>query len=140
MEQTVSSPEVMSAQTFGQLVRDGYSETVACVRRRRLATRYYLDAVTKININMQKVETACSSSNMLAVFLLAHHQLIDEAQPSAENRTRPRQGPLKSLRLLNLYGGPIESDPIHMRGLEQLIELNGGLRSLTLPGLLPQMS
>lgn len=136
MQKVVSASEVLYGQIFCQTLRDECSDTKISPTRKRLAQLYHSKTVSKINKNLQILDAACSDSNILAIFSLAYHQFIAEhpTEPTSDEK-HPTQGPLTSLRLLNLYGGKIEPVAVHLEGFTRIVALRGGLEAVTLPGL-----
>ncbi|ETN37010.1 uncharacterized protein HMPREF1541_07998 [Cyphellophora europaea CBS 101466] len=89
---------------------------------------------------MANPKTACSDDNILAVLSLANHRLLDDVNPLQGPPSTVAQGPFKSMRLLNLYGGPIDFDEAHDAGVAKMTEVRGGLHALRLPGIAEMMS
>jgi hypothetical protein len=132
----MSDPGCLAAYLFAQLMRNKYNPYFHPNAQQQLL-RAHAETVTHVNKALSNPSTACSDLTILTVFNLAYHYLaVDaEARPAYTTRRAPQQGPLRSLRLLNLYGGPIEAASMHREGLLRMIELRGGLETVTLPGL-----
>ncbi|EXJ62208.1 hypothetical protein A1O7_02641 [Cladophialophora yegresii CBS 114405] len=132
----MSEPGCLYAYFFAQLMRNKYSRHFHSKAQHQLL-RAHAETVSYVNKALSDPSTACSDLTILTVFNLAYHYLAmsPEARPVYATRRRPEQGPLRSLRLLNLYGGPIEAASMHREGLFKMIELRGGLEKITIPGL-----
>ena len=86
---------------------------------------------------MASIENACSEGTVLAVLALALHSpkvRMTESWFDVAGR-RPKQGPLEYVRLINLYGGAIDTVTMHIEALSRLITFRGGLHALTMPGI-----
>lgn len=93
--------------------------------------------VRDISIAIRDPAEACKDVNIFAVSALAHK---GRSRKSGVNLgRRPNQGPLKTLQRLDSYGLTI-TDPIHVAGLEKIIELKGGLEKIEMPGLAAMIS
>lgn len=80
--------------------------------------------------------TSCADENILSVYALAYHG-VTRPQTSTEV---PNQGPLKTLQLLHVYGGRLETVDVHLRGLAKMLALRGGVGKIGLPGLAQAIS
>ncbi|KIW70546.1 hypothetical protein, variant [Phialophora macrospora] len=132
----MSDPGCLSAYLFAQLMRNKYNLHFHPKAQHQLL-RAHAETVTHVNRALSNPSTACNDVTILTVFTLAYHYLTMDAEvrPAYVTRRAPQQGPLRSLRLLNLYGGPIEAVSMHREGLFKMIELRGGLDKIILPGL-----
>ena len=74
---------------------------------------------------------SCSDINIFSVQILAFHS----AMRTDVAGSMPSQGPLDSLRGLNIYAARLDSVAIHFEGLRRMIEIRGGLANILLPGL-----
>jgi hypothetical protein len=124
-----------------QIVRDAVRNKAAR-RAETGSTDYqllacYHKAVQHANVCLADKQSQCSDFTILLVMFLAHH---GKAHPRDDLAQKATQGPLKSLQLLDLYGGLIDPEPTHEKGLRRMIELRGGLHTLTLPGLARMLS
>ena len=92
--------------------------------------------VQEINQKIQQTSTACDDDNIIAVLALAFHGSvrIDDSSNS------PSQGPLKALQVLDIYGGALDTVPVHEEGLARMLAIRGGLANLAMPGLATQIS
>lgn len=140
MEKIIQSSAVFYSHAFGQMIREAASDPWTSAKLRHVALTFHQKAVKIIKDNMSEPSTACSDDNILAVFALTHHQ-IPAATTTGHKTSRhgPKQGPLRSLRLLDFYGGPIKVAKVHQEGLGRMVELRGGVPNLELPGLKQQM-
>lgn len=133
----MSEPGCLYAYMFGQLIRNKHNHRLPLKSQHQLLCAH-AETVTYVNQALSDHKIACSDSTILAVFALAYHSITIEEKPPKGSTAifrAPEQGPLKSLRLLNLYGGPIETVSMHREGLLKLIQLRGGIEKITLPGL-----
>ena len=96
----------------------------------------HMKTVQDINRRFADPETSCDDDNILAVFTLAYHGPVQTGAPVIS----PSQGPLKDLQLLNIYGGGIESVPMHIEGLTKMVSLRGGASNVRIPGLPERIS
>lgn len=140
MEAVVSAEAVFQGSILSQLVRDIHanaSRSRGQLNRLALAQR---NAVVKlVNAHLQNPQVACTNDTIFAVVTLAFNSTTCRTLVSGAH-SRPNQGPLKELRCLDLYGGPIEQVSVHQQGLKTLIELRGGLSNIDIPGLPEMMS
>jgi hypothetical protein len=88
--------------------------------------------VRDLNIAIQDPVEACKDINIFAVAALAKNETAQRVEEIPLET--PKQGPLKSLQLLNVLALS-KVDPIHYEGLSNLIELKGGLEKIEIPGL-----
>lgn len=140
MEKIIQSGAVFYAHAYGQMIREAAADPVSSAKIRHVALTFHSKAVKIIKDNMSEPSAACSDENILAVFALAQNQL--NTTPTPRRKTlghAPKQGPLRSLRLLDLYGGPIRAAKMHQEGLSRMVELRGGVQNLALAGLKQQM-
>jgi hypothetical protein len=129
----MSEPGVLSAFVFAQLSRNVHEHGLAPNLRRQLVWTHAA-VVETVNKALSSAATACTDTTLLTVFSLAYHGSTSSAVKARKPARAPQQGPLKSLRLLHLYGGPIEAVSMHREALLKMIEMRGGLRKMTLPG------
>lgn len=141
MQSIVQSGAVFYAHAFSQMIREVASDAFTSARLKHVALTFHANAVNIIKDNMSQPSTACSDENILAVFALAQHQMIGNNHQLEHKPLQhgPKQGPLRSLRLLDLYGGPIRSASMHQEGLARMLAVRGGIQELELPGLKQQM-
>lgn len=140
MEKIIQSGAVFYSHAFGQMMREAASDPVSSAKIRHVALTFHQKAVKIIKDNMSQPSTACNDENILAVFALSQHQIsTNHAAAYKTPRNAPKQGPLRSLRLLDLYGGPIRAAKMHQEGLSRMVELRGGVQNLELAGLKEQM-
>ncbi|KIW34726.1 uncharacterized protein PV07_01484 [Cladophialophora immunda] len=130
----MSDSGVLYAYTFSQLMRNKHRHCLDRKAERQLL-HSYSETITYVNTALSNYSTACNDSTLLAVFTLAYHSMTLDSRPQPNRPRSPAQGPLNSLRLLNLYGGPLEAASMHREGLLKMIELRGGIEKFTLPGL-----
>lgn len=137
MDRIISVELIFQAYMFSQAIRNLQLNSRS-VRLRGLVSELHSQVVRTINSSMLDEKAACSDDTILAVCNLACHNFISSSVV-LDTRARPEQGPLESLRLLDLYGGPIESVEVHLDGMLKMVELRGGLKALGLPGLGPSI-
>ncbi|KIY02124.1 uncharacterized protein Z520_02262 [Fonsecaea multimorphosa CBS 102226] len=130
----MSDSGLLYAYMFSQLMRNKQKQHLGRKAERQLI-HAYSETITYVNRALTNHSTACSDSTLLAVFTLAYHSMTLDSRPQPNRPRGPTQGPLNSLRLLNLYGGPLEAASMHREGLLKIIELRGGIEKYTLPGL-----
>jgi hypothetical protein len=137
MQQLSSDPGLLHGFLFSQLVRNKAADRYTTGKTEYHMLACYAQAVKYINSRMGHTQTACDDLNILAVSLLAYSGKVN---PRNEPGAGPTQGPLKSLQLLDFYGGIIDSDSTHERGLTRMIELRGGIDHVEVPGLAQMLS
>ncbi|KIW81531.1 hypothetical protein Z517_04557 [Fonsecaea pedrosoi CBS 271.37] len=130
----MSDAGILYAYMFSQLMRNKHKHRLDRIAEHQLL-HAYSETVTYVNTALSNRGTACNDRTLLAVFTLAYHSMTLDSQPPQDPPRGPAQGPLNSLRLLNLYGGPLGAVSIHREGLLKMIELRGGIGKFTLPGL-----
>ena len=89
------------------------------------------EAVHAINDKLSQAATACDDESVRIVFSLTWHGASKHDPPS---RT-PRQSPLANLQSLKMFMGIIACDPVHAQGLDNMLEVRGGLDKVAMPGL-----
>lgn len=89
------------------------------------------EAVHAINEKLLQSLTACDDESIRIVFSLTWHGAIKEEPPPMS----PTQAPMADLQSLRLFLGMIACDPIHARGLDNMLALRGGLDNVEMPGL-----
>ena len=138
MQQIVSDVGLFHGFVFSQLVRNKASEREITQKSEYQMLACYSQAVKYVNSRLGNPETECDDSTILAVLLLAYSGKVN---PTEDLGAGPTQGPLKSLQLLDLYGGPIDTEPTHELGLARMLELRGGIaRKQMIPGLAQMLS
>ncbi|OKL64617.1 hypothetical protein UA08_00307 [Talaromyces atroroseus] len=90
------------------------------------------EMVRNLSVAIEDPIEACKDMNIFAVVALAKAGKSQKVEDLPLKM--PKQGPLKSLQLLN-WLALSETDPIHFDGLSKLIELKGGLEKIEIPGL-----
>ncbi|KAK9250380.1 hypothetical protein V1507DRAFT_36440 [Lipomyces tetrasporus] len=90
------------------------------------------EMVRSLSIAIKDPVEACKDINIFAIVALAKAGKFQKVEEMPLKT--PKQGPLKSLQLLN-WLALSEIDPIHFDGLSKLIELKGGLEKIEIPGL-----
>ncbi|KAL2219719.1 hypothetical protein M432DRAFT_655235 [Thermoascus aurantiacus ATCC 26904] len=91
-----------------------------------------VEAISLINQAIQDPARALTDAVILSVLSLATNR-VDNSVFGKESRT-PFQPPLRNLQWLDVYG-KLSPNPVHMKGLAQLVMLRGGLEKIELPGL-----
>jgi hypothetical protein len=140
MRTITASPTAFISRLFVQNVRDAELGGPDGARARRIAAVYYSKALVAINEDLRDADTVCSDSTLLSVLALAYYQPRNYSERSVTHPARPKQGPMDSLRLLNIHRGPIGKVSVHAEALGRLVAMRGGLHDLTLPGLGSMMS
>jgi hypothetical protein len=97
----------------------------------------YSQIVKALSERMQDANTACSDVNILCVLGLTTYGSQELKQ---HGRTRwPSQGPLTSLNALDILGRlPLVQE--HIKGLELLVMLRGGIKNIKTVGIAPLVS
>jgi hypothetical protein len=137
MEQIVRDAGLLHGFLYAQLVRNKAARRAETGSTDYQILACYHKAVQHANVCLADKQSQCSDFTILLVMFLAHH---GKAHPRDDLAQKATQGPLKSLQLLDLYGGLIDPEPTHEKGLRRMIELRGGLHTLTLPGLARMLS
>jgi hypothetical protein len=138
MRRIVSESLFANIFVFTQLVRELAIKAQSSPEQERARFRCLAEAIQIVNHRLRDHDTAIDDDTILAVLALSFHdpKLDEQKAPLGSIQfQKPSQGPLKSLRMLQLYGGPIKHASMHLRGLVKMIELRGGLSSLHMPGL-----
>lgn len=128
---------------MGQLFRNKATKLRFSAREDQAIFRCYSEIVKSVNDRLCSPDTACDDINIMAVLALAFHSMTPDGKAekwSAKEVPTPTQGPLKSLRHIQLYGGPICHAPVHREALVKMVETRGGLYSLAWPGLAQNVS
>jgi hypothetical protein len=94
------------------------------------------EIVRKLRVAIEDPVDAGKDMNILAIVALA--KTVPYQKVELPPKT-PKQGPLKSLQLLDSFSLS-NLDPVHVDGLRKLIELKGGLEQIETPGLAPVIS
>lgn len=89
------------------------------------------EAVHAINHKLAQAATAIDDDSIRIVFSLMWHGAIQDGPPPRS----PRQAPMADLQALRLFMGAISPDPIHAQGLDNMLAMRGGLKSVEMPGL-----
>lgn len=93
--------------------------------------------IKSLNERMRNEASACSDSNILCVLGLTTYGTLRIKEPG---RARwPCQGPLTSLNGLDTLGR-LPSVQEHIRGLESLVKMRGGINKIKTPGIAPMLS
>lgn len=95
---------------------------------------YYHIAVREINHNLNELELAIPEDIIQSVCCLSFHEDIRRNTPSKT----PRQGPFRTLQLLDLYGGTVSPSGLHSRATLMMVCAIGGPGQLKFSGL-PQL-
>ena len=137
MQQLVSDPGLLHGFIFAQLVRNKATDRPVSDKAGYQMLAAYQQTVNYINSRLGNPLTECDDATIMAVLLLAYSGTV---HPTDDIGTGPTQGPLKSLQLLDLYGGPIDPEQTHERGLGKMVELRGGVYPIQMPGLKQMLS
>lgn len=98
----------------------------------------YGEIIKSLNERMRgKADTACSDASILCVLGVTTYGTL-LAKPLERTRW-PSQGPLMNLNALDTLGR-LPSVLEHLRGLDLLIGLRGGIHSIKTPGIAPMVS
>lgn len=135
----VSETGLFYTYLFSQLTRNTCTQILPS-RAQRQIVQCHSETVSYVNTQLADPATACNDDNIHAVLALANHYLPEDTSPARVGVQGPAQGPLNSLRLLNLYGGPIQPVSMHWQGLLHMIKLRGGIEKIKLSGLAGQIS
>jgi hypothetical protein len=128
MIRAVASEESFQSLMYAQLTwEEGWSKSP---RVWHLANEWYMMSVNTINENMKNPAKALSESNIGAVWVLSIHRLEKPEDEVKRGILRPTQGPLNSLHMVDVYGGPIRPSKTHRVGFLKMLELRGGVRAL----------
>lgn len=129
---STSNPYVLHMFMTGALVNS--HGTLRAAPSSRIALymfRTRASIIRHMSIAMKDPIEACKDINIFAVVALAKTGTFHGV---GEPLKTPKQGPLRSLQLLDLLALS-EIDPIHFDGLSKLIGLKGGLENIEMPGL-----
>ena len=94
------------------------------------------EAVKGLTRDLSDPAIFCTDEIILAVLCLAVNGV---KQYTTEPARVPSQGPLKSLRMLDIYG-ILDVVPIHAEGLARLVAVRGGLQNIKMLGLAEAIS
>ena len=143
MQTIVSDSCLLHCFAMGQLFRNRLTKLHFSAREDQAIFCCYSEIVKSVNNRLCFQDTACDDINIMAVLTLAFHSMTPDGKvekPSAMEFPTPSQGPLKSLRHIQLYGGPICHAPVHREALVKMVETRGGLHHLAWPGLAQNVS
>ncbi|RVX74522.1 hypothetical protein B0A52_01648 [Exophiala mesophila] len=146
-ETIIADPGLLHASLYAALIRNKVTKHLLIDREELKIAVCQSESVQAINSRLSdpKPGVACGDLNIQSVFNLAFNSLRSQdsgsdSSSSQSQFTRPAQGPLGSLKMIDLYGGRIETMPVHCHGLNRMISVRGGLHKLELPGLGSQIS
>lgn len=127
---------------YSQFVRDSHSCPSVTPRQRRLALEYHVRTLEITKRHVSDANEACSDGTITTTFTLALKEQVGDARFNTTGRsTGPSQGPLRSLRMLDIYGGwRTAADTPHISGLLRMTELRGGVENLESLGIGHQIS
>ena len=91
----------------------------------------YHIAVQEINRKLIGPELTVTDEAIQSVCCLAFHGDVIGKTPYKS----PRQGPFRTLQLLDLYGGTVSPSALHTQGLRMMVGAKGGLDRLRFDGL-----
>ena len=137
MQQVVENHGLLHAFIFAQLVRNQATQQHLTKHAEYYMLACHDQAVRFVNSRLLDADTQCDDTNILAVLALAYSGKVNSRK---EVGTGPSQGPLKSLQLLDLYGGTIDAVPAHELGIAKMVQLRGGPKSIRLSGLAQMLS
>lgn len=145
-ETIIADHGLLHASLYAAFIRNKITKHLLIDREELKIAICQSESVQSINSRLSDPDpnVACGDLNIQSVFNLAFNYLGE--QDSSSNYSsqsqfdRPAQGPLGSLRMIDLYGGRIETMPVHCHGLNRMISVRGGLHKLELPGLGSQIS
>ena len=133
LEKCLSKRGLFHAFLFCQLARNRVTKA-QCESPELLYCR--LETVREVNEKFACPSSACDDDNILAVAALAFNGSVVPSTPLPS----PCQGPLKALLILDIYGGVLDTAPVHLEGLAKMVSIRGGLANFQLPGLAQQIS
>jgi hypothetical protein len=96
-----------------------------------------LEAIKGVNEAIQNPSRGSSDEVIMSVIGLVNNR--GDELTWDENLRSPFQSPLRDLQWLDIYGR-LRPNPVHLRGLAQLITLREGLEKIEFPGLAPIIS
>ena len=96
----------------------------------------HTEAVRGLTKDLSDPAIFCTDEVILAVLCLAVNGV---KQYTTEPARVPSQGPLRSLRMLDIYG-ILDVVPIHAEGLARLVAVRGGLQNIKMLGLAEAIS
>lgn len=143
MQTIVTDHCLLHCFAIGQLFRNKATKLHFSAREDQAIFCCYSEIVKSVNNRLCYQDTACDDINIMAVLTLAFHSMTPDREAeksSAKEVPTPSQGPLKSLRHIQLYGGPICHAPLHREALVKMVETRGGLENLVWPGLAQNVS
>jgi hypothetical protein len=130
-QKAVSERRLFHAFMYGQFARNRAAKGLLAKQDSPELVSCHSEAVREVNKRFQNPSTACEDENILAVMILAYNgHALTESPPKS-----PCQGPLKALQVLNIYGGALDTVPVHIDGLAKMVSIRGGLQKLKLAGL-----
>jgi hypothetical protein len=127
----ISHRGLFHAFLFGQLSRTRATKALSPGRDSPELKFCHAVTVREVNKKFQNTSTACDDDNILAVLILAFNGQTLTERPSKS----PCQGPLKVLQALDIYGGALDTVPMHMEGLAKMLSFRGGAARIKLSGL-----
>ena len=107
--------------------------TTNSVQSREELLCYHI-AVQEINRKLINPELRVTDEAIQSVCCLAFHGEVTGKTPGKS----PRQGPFRTLQLLDHYGGTVSPSALHTQGLRMMVGAKGGLDRLRFDGL-PQL-
>ncbi|KAI1609879.1 hypothetical protein EDD36DRAFT_453605 [Exophiala viscosa] len=122
------------ASLFCQLTRNRVFYASPAESREQV--QCYTETVRGVHQKFGDTTMSCEDENILAVYALSYHGDLRRSPPAVA----PSQGPLTTLQLLHIYGGRLETVPVHLQGLAKMLTLRGGLSKIQLPGLAQAIS
>ena len=143
MRTVVSEPCLLNGFGMSQLIRNKVVRRRSDARETQAILVCHAETVKLVNQRLDNPDTACDDINILAVMTLAINDITSLADLDSEPEHRaqqPNQGPLRSLRHLNLYGSILKFVPLHRQGMAMMVEKRGGIQNITFPGLAPNIT
>ncbi|PGH09684.1 hypothetical protein AJ80_07635 [Polytolypa hystricis UAMH7299] len=141
---SMTDPTLFTALLFGSLshrrTRDRKRGMIDGPQREQENRELIMCETTTIQLLNEAIadpSRALSDGVILAVLAMASNHHDEDALNSVAKS--PFTPPLKSLQWLDVYG-TLALNPVHARGLCQLVDMRGGLEKLTLPGLAETIS
>jgi hypothetical protein len=131
LQKCFSHQGLFHASLFGQLCRTRTIKALPAGRDSPELKFCHAVTVREVNKKFQNTSTACDDDNILAVLILAFNGQALTERPSKS----PCQGPLKVLQALDIYGGALDTVPMHVEGLAKMVSLRGGIARIKLSGL-----
>lgn len=124
---------VFHAVLYSQLVRIGALENQPEIFESQKLSICHAEVVRGVNKSFDNPSTRCSDDTILAVLALAFHGKV--MNPNPVSLKPPSQGPMNAMQCLDIFGGRLDTVPMHLMGLQRMLSIRGGLENVKFPGL-----